>query len=39
MRKPEGRRPPGRCRIRWVNDIKINLRDVVCEGVAWIPLV
>jgi len=39
VRKPEGRRPPGRCRIRWVNDIKINLRDVVCEGVAWIPLV
>jgi len=37
--KPEGRRPPGIHRIRWVNNIKIDLREVVCEDVAWIHLV
>ena len=37
--KPEERRPPGRRRIRWVNNIKIDRREVVCEGVAWICLV
>ena len=37
--KPEGRRPPGTHRIRWVNNIKIDLREVVCEDVAWIHLV
>jgi len=37
--KPEGRRPPVRCRIGWVNNIKIGFREVVCEGVTWICLV
>jgi hypothetical protein len=39
VKKPEGRRPSGRRRIRWVNNIKINPREVVSEGVAWILLV
>jgi hypothetical protein len=26
--KPEGRRPLGRPRLRWENNIKINLQDV-----------
>jgi hypothetical protein len=36
--KPEGRRPLGRPRRRWVDNIKIDLRDIVCEDVNWIPL-
>jgi hypothetical protein len=27
VRKPEGRRPPGRPRHRWVNNIKMDVRD------------
>jgi hypothetical protein len=32
--KPEGKKPLGRTRRRWVNNIKIDLRD----GMDWIDL-
>jgi len=28
--KPEGKRPPGRPRRRWEDDIKTDLQEVVC---------
>jgi hypothetical protein len=31
--KPEGKRPLGRPRRRWVDNIKINLRDI--EWMIW----
>jgi hypothetical protein len=32
VRKPEGKRPLGRPRRRWVDSIKINLREVGLDG-------
>jgi hypothetical protein len=36
--KPEGRRPLGRPRRRWVDNIKIDLREIMWDGVDWIDL-
>jgi hypothetical protein len=36
--KPEGRRPLGRPRRRWVDNIKMDLREVGCDGRDWIDL-
>ena len=36
--KPEGRRPLGRPRRRWENDIKMDLQDVGCGDMDWIEL-
>jgi hypothetical protein len=36
--KPEGKRPLGRPRRRWEDNIKIDLRDVGWDGRAWIDL-
>jgi hypothetical protein len=36
--KPEGRRPLGRLRRRWEDNIKIDLREVGWEGIDWIDL-
>ena len=36
--KPEGKRPLGRPSCRWVNNIKMDLQEVGCGGVAWIKL-
>jgi hypothetical protein len=36
--KPEGRRPLGRPRRRWEDNIKIDLREVGWGGVDWINL-
>jgi hypothetical protein len=36
--KPEGKRPLGRPRRRWVDNIKIYLREVGWDGRAWIDL-
>jgi hypothetical protein len=33
--KPEGRRPLGRPRRRWVDNIKIDLREIRWDGVVW----
>jgi hypothetical protein len=37
--KPEGRRPLGRPRLRWVDNIKIDLREIGWHGVDWIYMV
>jgi hypothetical protein len=34
-----GKRPLGRPSHRWVNNIKIDLREIGCEGMDWIDLV
>jgi hypothetical protein len=36
--KPEGKRPLGRPRCRWVDNIKMDLRDIGWGGVNWIDL-
>jgi hypothetical protein len=36
--KPEGKRPLGRFRRRWVNNIKMDLRETGWDGVDWIDL-
>jgi hypothetical protein len=36
--KPEGRRPLGRPRRRWEDNIKMDLREVGWEGADWIDL-
>jgi hypothetical protein len=32
---PEGKRPLGKPRRRWVDDIKINLREIGWDGMDW----
>jgi len=35
--KPEGKRPLGRPRRRWENNIKMDLQEVgVCTGSSWL---
>jgi hypothetical protein len=34
--KPEGKRPLGRPRRRWVDNIKMDLREIGWDGVDWI---
>jgi len=36
--KPEGKRPLGRPRRRWEDNIKMDLQKVGCVGVDWIEL-
>jgi len=36
--KTEGKRPLGRLRCRWEDNIKIDLQEVGCEGMDWIDL-
>jgi hypothetical protein len=36
--KPEGKRPIGRPRCRWVDNIKMDLREIGWDGVEWIGL-
>jgi hypothetical protein len=36
--KPEGKRPLGRPRLRWVHNIKMDLREIGWDGVDWIEL-
>jgi len=36
--KPEGRRPVGRPRRRWEDNIKMDLREVGCGCVDWMEL-
>ena len=38
MGKPEGRRPLGRPRRRWEDNIRMDLREVECGGMDWIEL-
>ena len=37
--KPEGKRPLGRPRRRWVDNIRIDLQELGCGYVDWIGLV
>jgi hypothetical protein len=36
--KPDGKRPLGRLKCRWVDNIKMNLREVGWGGMDWIDL-
>jgi hypothetical protein len=36
--KPEGKRPLGRPRCRWVDKIKIDLREIGWDVMDWIEL-
>jgi hypothetical protein len=36
--KPEGKRPLGRHRSRWDDNIMIDLQEVGCGGMDWIDL-
>ena len=38
MGKPEGKRPLGRPRRRWEDNIKMDLQEVGCEGMDGIEL-
>jgi hypothetical protein len=38
MGKPEGKRSLGRPRHRWVDNIKIDLREIGWAGMDWIDL-
>jgi hypothetical protein len=37
--KPEGKRPLGRPRCRWVDNIKMNLREIGWDRMVWIGLI
>jgi hypothetical protein len=37
--KPEGKRPLGRPRCRWVDNIKMDFREIGWDGMDWIDLV
>ena len=36
--KPEGKRPLGRPRRRWEDNIKMDLQGIGCGGMDWIEL-
>jgi len=36
--KPEGKRPLGRHKRRWEDNIKMDFQEVRCVGVEWIEL-
>jgi len=36
--KPEGKRPLGRPRCRWEDNVKMDLQGVGCGGMDWIDL-
>jgi len=36
--KSEGKRPLGRPRHRWEDNIKMDLQEVGCEGMDWIDV-
>jgi hypothetical protein len=38
MGKPEGKRPMGRPRRRWEDNIKADLQEVGCGGMCWIEV-
>jgi hypothetical protein len=39
VRKPEGKRPLGRPRRTWEDNIKMHLIEIGCGGMDWINLV
>jgi len=38
VRKTEGKRPFGRPRTEWKDNIKIDFQEVGCEAMEWIDL-
>ena len=36
--KPEGKRPLGRLRLRWEDNIKMDIQEVGCGGMDWVEL-
>jgi hypothetical protein len=38
MEKAEGKRPRGKPRLTWENNIKMDLQEVGCGGMDWIEL-
>jgi len=38
MGRPEGKRPLGRPRRRWEDNIKVDLQEVGCGSMDWIEL-
>jgi hypothetical protein len=38
VRRPDGRRPFGRLRGRWEDNIKMDLQEVEWDGVAWVDM-
>jgi len=38
VRKPEGKKPIGRPRPKWEDNIKMDLKEVECESMEWIEL-
>jgi hypothetical protein len=36
--KPEGKRPLGRPRRRWMDNIKMDLREIGCDGADWMDM-
>jgi hypothetical protein len=38
VRSPEGKRPLGRPRRRWEDNIKMDLKEIGISGANWIPL-
>jgi hypothetical protein len=36
--KPEGKRPLGRPRLRWLDNIRMDLQEVRCGAMDWIGL-
>jgi hypothetical protein len=38
VEKPERKRPLGRSRRRWEDNIKMNLQEVECRGMDWFEL-
>jgi hypothetical protein len=39
VENPEGKRPLGRPRRRWEDNIRMDLQEVGCRGMDWIGLV
>jgi transposase len=38
LEKPQGKKPLGRPRRRWVDNIKMDLREIGWDGMGWIDL-
>ena len=38
MGKPEGKRPHGRPRRRWEDNIEVDLQEMGCWGMDWMEL-
>jgi hypothetical protein len=41
VEKPKGKRPQGRPRLRWKDNIKMDLQEVVCglwTGLSWLRI-